>query len=329
MNGASKRGGSALTDGCELLARFWRPSESPSSTVQPACMDWEKSRTGISTPFCAPDGCLITGAGDRGGPLCLRLSRDRPLVDGVLLAQSSSAVDRLLRAALRGQALDFRRWLGASAQRVFSRLRPSAVWLISSVALPMSCGHRIFASTLIMIALPMGLVLLERTRVPPSSSIPVGLAMMSCRHPQKVSDPVASRSFGHGASGIAGCLVLPKVDPGLSTRRLSDQSHTGLPWHAFASADATPNERRRADLEERKFTYNVDQALISVAPGGGVARGGVRGPKTHWATSQKSGSQRLHLLGDRRGMGFPGKHCRGRFAWGDPRTWSFHRFPGA
>ena len=50
-------------------------------------MGWETSRTGINTLLCI-DRCLITGAGDRGGPLCLRLSRDRPLVDGVLLAQS-------------------------------------------------------------------------------------------------------------------------------------------------------------------------------------------------------------------------------------------------
>ena len=137
--------------------------------------------TGINT-LCAPD--RLTGAGDRGGPLCLRLeSRDRPLVDGVLLAQFA-AVDCLLRAALRA-----RRWISVGGLA----LQPSEFAKIATIC---SLAHflsrpsdelrapHLLLRTLILIALPMGLILLEPDLGSSIVFIPVGLAIdRPGRHP--------------------------------------------------------------------------------------------------------------------------------------------------
>ena len=46
---------------------------------------------------------------------------------------------------------------------------------------------------------------------------------------------------------------------------------------SFAPKDASPADKRKADLEERKFKYNVEQALISVGSGGLTGKGWCQG----------------------------------------------------
>ena len=132
--------------------------------------------------------------------------------------------------------------------------------------------------TLIMIALPMGLILLEPDLGSSIVFIPVGLAMMFLAGiPRSYLIRLLLAASAMVLLVLLDALFYPRLIPvfqleDYQTNRI--RVYLGMP---FASADATPNEKRRADLEERKFTYNVDQALISVGSGGWSGKGWCEG----------------------------------------------------
>ncbi|MGB1672033.1 MAG: FtsW/RodA/SpoVE family cell cycle protein, partial [Limisphaerales bacterium] len=132
--------------------------------------------------------------------------------------------------------------------------------------------------TLIMIALPMGLILLEPDLGSSIVFIPVGLAMMFLAGiPRSYLIRLLLAASAMVLLVLLDALFYPRLIPvfqleDYQTNRI--RVYLGMP---FASVDATPNEKRRADLEERKFTYNVDQALISVGSGGWSGKGWCEG----------------------------------------------------
>ena len=129
-----------------------------------------------------------------------------------------------------------------------------------------------------MIALPMGLILLEPDLGSSIVFIPVGLAMMFLAGiPRSYLIRLLLAASAMVLLVLLDALFFPRLMPvfqleDYQTNRI--RVYLGMP---FASADATPNEKRRADLEERKFTYNVDQALISVGSGGWSGKGWCEG----------------------------------------------------
>ena len=76
---------------------------------------------------------------------------------------------------------------------------------------------------------------------------------------------------------VADTLFVPKLLPMVQLEEYQKNRLRVYFGMSFAPPDATPTEKREADLEERKFKYNVDQALISVGSGGMTGKGWCQG----------------------------------------------------
>ena len=131
-NAPSKRGGSALTDGCGY--RRCGGHRNCASTVQPACMGWGIAL--VSTPFVRQIALLL-GLGIAVA-LCAFDYHVIARWCGKLLAGPFAVVDCLPTSRASGQAMDFRRLAQPSE---FAKIATICSPLISSVALPMSCGR--------------------------------------------------------------------------------------------------------------------------------------------------------------------------------------------
>ena len=132
----------------------------------------------------------------------------------------------------------------------------------------------VFAKALAMTFLPFALILLEPDLGSAIVLLPVGFAMMFV---SGIPWDYLLRVVGAGAAAsgltIAIALFAPK---GLQVVQLEEYQknrlrvYFGLP---FAPSSATKEEKKQAERERRKYSYNIEQALISVGSGGLTGKG--------------------------------------------------------
>jgi len=129
-----------------------------------------------------------------------------------------------------------------------------------------------------MIGLPFALILIEPDLGSSIVLIPVGLSMMFMAGiPRRYLFRLLAGAALLVSLVLVDALYYPRLIPvfqleDYQTNRI--RVYLGMP---FAAPDASPSERRKADFEERRFTYNVDQALISVGSGGWRGKGWCEG----------------------------------------------------
>jgi rod shape determining protein RodA len=132
--------------------------------------------------------------------------------------------------------------------------------------------------TLLMIGLPFALILIEPDLGSSIVLIPVGLSMMFMAGiPRRYLFRLLAGAALLVSLVLVDALYYPRLIPvfqleDYQTNRI--RVYLGMP---FAAPDASPSERRKADFEERRFTYNVDQAMISVGSGGWRGKGWCEG----------------------------------------------------
>lgn len=136
----------------------------------------------------------------------------------------------------------------------------------------------VFVKALGMILLPFSLILIEPDLGSAMVLLPVGLAMMFIAG---IPCLYLFRVIGAGilvvGLAVADVLLTPKS---LQWMQLEGYQKNRLRVYFgldFAPKDASPKEKRAADRERRKFSYNIDQALISVGSGGFTGKGWCEG----------------------------------------------------
>ncbi|MEW6304413.1 MAG: rod shape-determining protein RodA [Verrucomicrobiota bacterium] len=139
---------------------------------------------------------------------------------------------------------------------------------------------KIFWQAIGLIALPFLLILKEPDLGSALMFLPVGLAMMFVGG---VPKRYIGMLVGSGAV-VAGLLIMDILFSDLLPKPLRIelepyQKRRLLVYfnRDFAPPNATEAERRRAREEERKYSYNIDQALISVGSGGFTGKGWCQG----------------------------------------------------
>ncbi len=136
----------------------------------------------------------------------------------------------------------------------------------------------VFAKALAMTFLPFALVLLEPDLGSAIVLLPVGFAMM---YVSGIPWYYLLRVFGIGVAAVgltvADVLFAPKS---LQFIQLEEYQKNRLRVYfglSFAPAGATEEERQQAERERKKYSYNIEQALISVGSGGLTGKGWRRG----------------------------------------------------
>jgi rod shape determining protein RodA len=136
----------------------------------------------------------------------------------------------------------------------------------------------LFFQALGLIGLPFCLILIEPDLGSSLVLIPVGLVMMFVAG---IPRTFLSRLVG-GAALVMVLVVIdtlfyPKLLPVVQLEEYQKNRLRVYFGMSFAPPDATPTEKRNAEVEKRRFTYNVDQALISVGSGGMTGKGWCQG----------------------------------------------------
>lgn len=136
----------------------------------------------------------------------------------------------------------------------------------------------VFVKALAMILLPFSLILIEPDLGSAVVLLPVGLAMMFIAGiPWFYLLRVLIAGVFVVGLAVADVLLAPKS---LQWMQLEGYQKNRLKVYFgldFAPPDATPQEKRAAARERRKFSYNIDQALISVGSGGLAGKGWCEG----------------------------------------------------
>ena len=136
----------------------------------------------------------------------------------------------------------------------------------------------LFFQALGLIGLPFCLILIEPDLGSSLVLIPVGLVMMFIAG---IPRAFLSRLVGGAALlmvlVVIDTLFYPKLLPVVQLEEYQKNRLRVYFGMSFAPPDATAEEKRKADFEKRRFTYNVDQALISVGSGGMTGKGWCQG----------------------------------------------------
>ena len=141
----------------------------------------------------------------------------------------------------------------------------------------------VFVKALGLMLLPFALILIEPDLGSAVVLLPISFAMMFVAGIPRRN---LLRVIGVGALLLGLTIVDILFAPeNLQLIRLKDHQQYRLRvYFGFdgAGADATPEERRRAERDFRKWSYNVDQALISVGSGGLTGKGWRQGTQNVW-----------------------------------------------
>ena len=136
----------------------------------------------------------------------------------------------------------------------------------------------VFVKALAMTFLPFGLILIEPDLGSAIVLLPVSFAMMFVAG---IPWTYLLRVAGCGALvvglAVADVLFAPKAFQFIELEEYQKNRlrvYFGLP---FAPEDATPKEKKAAEDQRRKFSYNIEQALISVGSGGLTGKGWCQG----------------------------------------------------
>ena len=133
---------------------------------------------------------------------------------------------------------------------------------------------RVFLRLTAFLALPFALILKEPDLGSALALIPIGLAMVYVAGtPMKY----LKRLIGGGGIIVAllviDVIVVPPKWRFISLKEYQRERILVFFGAEFARADATSEERRRAQQRQRAKTYNIQQALISVGSGGLAGKG--------------------------------------------------------
>ena len=136
----------------------------------------------------------------------------------------------------------------------------------------------IFVKALGMILLPFCLILIEPDLGSAIVLLPIGFAMMFVAGIpwSYLVRVIACGCFVVGLA-VADVLFAPKKFQVIELEEYQKNRlrvYFGVP---FAPPNATEEEKREAEKEESKFSYNIDQALISVGSGGLAGKGWCEG----------------------------------------------------
>ena len=210
------------------------------------------------------------------------------LVDHHLIARWSlvfywASIILLLLVLLFDPVYGARRWISLGP----IRLQPSEFAKIATICALGNFLSRpldelrvpsLFFQALGLIGLPFCLILIEPDLGSSLVLIPVGLVMMFVAG---IPRTFLSRLVG-GAALVMVLVVIdtlfyPKLLPVVQLEEYQKNRLRVYFGMSFAPPDATPTEKRNAEVEKRRFTYNVDQALISVGSGGMTGKGWCQG----------------------------------------------------
>jgi rod shape determining protein RodA len=210
------------------------------------------------------------------------------LVDYHLIARWSlvfywASIILLLLVLLFDPVYGARRWISLGP----IRLQPSEFAKIATICALGNFLSRpldelrvpsLFFQALGLIGLPFCLILIEPDLGSSLVLIPVGLVMMFVAG---IPRTFLSRLVG-GAALVMVLVVIdtlfyPKLLPVVQLEEYQKNRLRVYFGMSFAPPDATPTEKRNAEVEKRRFTYNVDQALISVGSGGMTGKGWCQG----------------------------------------------------
>jgi rod shape determining protein RodA len=210
------------------------------------------------------------------------------LVDYHLIARWSlvfywASIILLLLVLLFDPVYGARRWISLGP----IRLQPSEFAKIATICALGNFLSRpldelrvpsLFFQALGLIGLPFCLILIEPDLGSSLVLIPVGLVMMFVAG---IPRTFLSRLVG-GAALVMVLVVIdtlfyPKLLPVVQLEEYQKNRLRVYFGMSFAPPDATPTEKRNAEVEKRRFTYNVDQELISVGSGGMTGKGWCQG----------------------------------------------------
>ena len=210
------------------------------------------------------------------------------LVDYHLIARWSlvfywASIILLLLVLLFDPVYGARRWISLGP----IRLQPSEFAKIATICALGNFLSRpldelrvpsLFFQALGLIGLPFCLILIEPDLGSSLVLIPVGLVMMFVAG---IPRTFLSRLVGGAALMmvlvVIDTLFYPKLLPVVQLEEYQKNRLRVYFGMSFAPPDATPTEKRNAEVEKRRFTYNVDQALISVGSGGMTGKGWCQG----------------------------------------------------
>jgi rod shape determining protein RodA len=210
------------------------------------------------------------------------------LVDYHLIARWSlvfywASIILLLLVLLFDPVYGARRWISLGP----IRLQPSEFAKIATICALGNFLSRpldelrvpsLFFQDLGLIGLPFCLILIEPDLGSSLVLIPVGLVMMFVAG---IPRTFLSRLVGGAALMmvlvVIDTLFYPKLLPVVQLEEYQKNRLRVYFGMSFAPPDATPTEKRNAEVEKRRFTYNVDQALISVGSGGMTGKGWCQG----------------------------------------------------
>ena len=210
-----------------------------------------------------------------------RLARWAPLIYGLSIAL-------LVLVLLLPPIVGVRRWIPLG----FVNFQPSELsklalilflsrFLVRRRGKLQAPGHLLCA--LGWIALPFLLVLIEPDLGSAVVLVPVGLAIL---YVGGISGRHLVRLVVTGVLLVL--LLLSDVllsPPPFGVVRLPEYQKNRLRVYfglSFAPGDAGPEERKRAERERRKHSYNIEQALISVGSGGLTGKGWRKGTQNIW-----------------------------------------------
>ncbi len=210
------------------------------------------------------------------------------LVDYHLIARWSmvfywAAIILLLVVLLFEPVFGARRWISIGP----IRLQPSEFAKIATICALGNFLSRpldelrvpsLFFQTLGLIGLPFCLILIEPDLGSSLVLIPVGLVMMFIAGiPRIFLARLLTGSFLVLVLVVVDTLFYPKLLPVVQLEEYQKNRLLVYFGMSFAPADATPEEKRKAERREREITHNVDQALISVGSGGMTGKGWCQG----------------------------------------------------
>ncbi len=136
----------------------------------------------------------------------------------------------------------------------------------------------VFVKALGMILLPFSLVLIEPDLGSAIVLLPIGFAMMFVAGipGHLLLRVIACGSLVVGLA-LADVLFAPKKFQLIELEEYQKNRLRVYFGLSFAPPNATPQEKKEAAREQRKFSYNIDQALISVGSGGLAGKGWCQG----------------------------------------------------